>query len=406
MLRYSVRLRAALGGWTGVGDEDRGRELPQRVPGAARVAPGARDPGGEVTSPSLRSGIRAGRSAKANRAAEQVRAAEPVRAASAGLALNAGPVVEDEVTEWLGPAGQSPSAESRPAAPGPAGGPGIRLTVLVVVAALVVGLLAVVTVRRLARPPASAAGAALARQQAAARDETAAWVAQQVSHDVTVSCDQVMCAALAAHGFPSRELLVLGPLSPDPVTSGVVVETAAVRSLFGTSLAMAWAPAVLAAFGSGPAAITVRVMAPHGAAAYQTALAADLAARKTAGAALLRDQRITVLAPAAGQLAAGLADVRLLRALTALARHEPVSIVDFGNSGASAGIPLRYADLAETDPAARQPGAAYVRSVRAYLSAASPARVTTATLLDGQPVLRVEVTAPSPLAVSSAQRSP
>jgi len=329
-----------------------------------------------------------------------VPAASAGLAASARLAFSAGPVVEDEVTEWLGLADQSPTAAILPAAAaGPAGAPGTTLTVLVVIAALVMGSLAVVTARRLARPPASAASTALARQQAAARDQAAAWIAQQVGRDVTVSCDQVMCAALKAHGFPARELVMLGSLSPDPVTSGVVVETAAVRDLFGTSLAVAWAPAVLAAFGSGSAAITVRVMAPHGAAAYQTALAADLAARKTAGTALLRDRRITVVAPLAGQLAAGLVDVRLLRALIALARHEPVSIVDFGNPGpgASAGIPLRYADLAETDPAARQPAAAYVRSLRVHLSTASQARMTTATLLDGQPVLRVEVAAPSPL---------
>jgi len=400
-----------------MGDEDRGSESP-RGPQAwvtvERFEAAAREPGGEVTSPSVRSGIRVKRSARATRAAKPVRAAEPVRAP------NAGPAAEDEVTEWFGPVGQSPSAaplpsgagvppasgprpqavgEPRSAAAAPAGGPGIGLTVLVMIAALVIGSLAVVTVRRLSGPPASAA---LARQEAV-RDEAAAWVAQQVSRGVTVSCDQMMCAALVAHGFPSHHLLVLGPLSPDPVTSGVVVETAAVRGLFGTSLAVAWAPAVLAAFGSGPAAITIRVMAPNGAAAYQTALAADLAARKTAGVTLLRDQRITLLGPAAGQLAAGLVDTRLVLALTALARHQPISVVDFGNigPGVSAGIPLRYADLAETESAA-----AYAQSVRAHLSTVNaiirPARVVGLVLPGGQAVLRVEYTAPSPLEESAS----
>jgi hypothetical protein len=383
---------------TGLGDEDRGSESP-RGPHAAvtveRSAAAARDPEGEATSPSVRSRIRVRRSARA------ARAAEPVCAAPAP---DAGPPAEDEVTEWLGPAGQSPSAAILPSGAGtPAAGPGIRLTVLVLIAALVIGSLAVVTVRRLARPPASAASAALARQEAAARDEAAAWVAEQVSRDVTVSCDQVMCAALAARGFPPHQLLMLGPRSPGPVTSGVVVETAAVRGLFGTSLAVAWAPAVLAAFGSGPAVITIRVMAPHGAAAYQIALATDLAARKTAGAALVRDKRITLLAPAAGQLAEGLVDVRLVLALTALARYQPVSVADFGNTGpgASAGIPLRYADLAETGPAA-----AYVQSVRAHLSAVKaiilPARMVSLVLSGGQAVLRVEYTAPSPLGESAS----
>ena len=401
-----------------MGDKGRGGESPRRLQAAVtaeRAEAPAREPGGEVTTPSVRSGIRVGRPAEADRAAEPAHAASAGFAASAGLAADAGltadaglapyagPAAEDEVTEWLGLAADEPRA----AVAGSVDGPGVRLTVLVVIAALVMGSLAVVVVRRMARPPGNSAVTAALARQAAARDQAAAWVVQQVSRDVMVACDQVMCAALAAHGFPAHELLVLGPLSPDPVTSRVVVETAAVRDLFGTSLAVAWAPAVLAAFGTGSAAITVRVMAPHGAAAYQTALAADLAAGKTAGARLLRDRRITVLAPAAGQLAAGLVDVRLLPALTALARHEPITIVDFGNTGpgASAGIPLRYADLAQTDPAAGQPDAAYVRSVRAYLSTASPATMTTAAVLDGQPVLRVEVTAPSPLALSGRQGS-
>ena len=55
-----------------------------------------------------------------------------------------------------------------------------------------------------------------------------------------MSCDKVMCAALEAHGFPLRNLVVLGPNShADPVPSVVVVETAAVREMFGSSLATA-----------------------------------------------------------------------------------------------------------------------------------------------------------------------
>jgi hypothetical protein len=73
---------------------------------------------------------------------------------------------------------------------------------------------------------------------------------------------------------------MLGPTSPDPVPSDLVVETSAVRALFGNSLAIAWAPAVLASFGSGTGVITVRVVAPHDADAYQASLEADLADRR------------------------------------------------------------------------------------------------------------------------------
>jgi hypothetical protein len=446
-----------------MGDEDRGHELPQRARGAPRAAPhppssppapllsaelrqrlkaavtaersGAavreqdKPVGGEVTTPSVRTGISPGRP---GRAAGPDRAAQPVRSA------NAGPVAEDEVTEWLGTAGRSPSAAPAPAGgeappgagplpaakpgsaeprsaepgpnhPGPAGWLGAGIAALVVIPALVIGSLAAVVVRHLAGPQGSAASSAtLARQEAAVRGEAAAWIAQQVGPGLAVSCDQVMCAALEARGLPARDLLVLGPLSPDPRRSDVVVETAAVRALFGTSLDLAWAPAVLASFGSGAAGITVRVVASHGTVAYQTALAGDLAARKAAGARLLADRRITVPATARAQLTAGLVDLRLLSALTALSRHLPVSLVDFGNvgPGTSAGVPFRFADLSQASQAVGLTQAAYVRSVRSYLdglnSKARPARTVPVVLPDGQAVLRVEFTAPSPLQPSGS----
>jgi len=231
------------------------------------------------------------------------------------------------------------------------------------------------------------------------RGEVAAWVAQQVSPGSTVSCDQVMCAVLAARGFPRRDLLVIGPVSPDPRHSAVVVETAAVRALFGTSLDLAWAPAILASFGSGSASITVRVVASHGTVAYQTALAGDRAASEAAGTRLLAGRRISVPATVRAQLSAGLVDLRLLSALTALSRHLPVSIVDFGNvgPGASAGVPFRFADLSLAVQA------------RSYLSGLTgkvrPARTVPVVLPDGQTVLRVEFTAPSPLGMSGTPGS-
>jgi hypothetical protein len=276
-----------------------------------------------------------------------------------------------------------------------------------VIPALVIGSLAVVAVRHLTGPSASGlASTASARQEAALRGEAAAWIAQQVAPGAAVSCDQVMCAALQARGLPARDLLVLGSLSPDPRHTQIVVETAAVRTLFGTSLDLAWAPAVLASFGSGPAGITVRVVASHGAVAYQTALASDLTAGKAAGARLRADPRISVAATARAQLTAGLVDLRLLSALTALSRHLPVSLVGFGNVGlgAGAGIPLRYADLSLASQASQAAGltqAAYVRSVRTYLSGLDtrfrPVRMVPVVLPHGRAVLRVEFTAPSPL---------
>ena len=362
-------------------DEGRGSELPQLVRDEARAATsGSGAPAAPVLS---------------------------------ARAPNAGPVAEDEVTEWLGTAGKSPEAAPPPgvtppgaaaevgagsasdAEPESASWLGVALAALIVIPALVIGSLAVVAVRHFtATPQNSPVGAAPARHDAAIRGEAAAWVVQQVSRGVAVSCDRAMCAALEARGFPQHDLLVLGPVSLDPRHSEVVVETSAVRALFGTSLDQAWAPAVLASFGSGSADITVRVVAAHGTVAYQTALASELAAGKAAGARLLADRRISVPAAPRAQLTAGLVDLRLLSALTALSRHQPVSIVQFGNvgTGASAGVPFRFADLSQ---------AAQAGQTRSYLNglkgAPRPVRTVPVVLPDGQAVLRVEFTAPSPL---------
>jgi hypothetical protein len=217
-----------------------------------------------------------------------------------------------------------------------------------------------------------------------------------------------MCAALEARGLPARGLLVLEPLSRDPRSSAIVVETGAVRALFGTSLDRAWAPAVLASFGSGSAGITVRVVASHGAVAYQTALVGDMAAAKAAGARLLADRRISVQTSARSQLTGGLVDLRLLSALTALSRHLRVSVMGFGNvgPGVSAGIPLRYADLSPTSQAGGVTQAGYAQSVRSALGGldtrVGQARTVPVVLPDGQAVLRVEFTAPSPLQPSGS----
>ena len=397
---------------------DRGgdRELPQRFRGDTRAAT---SPSGSPASPVLSAELRerleaaviAERSVAAAR--EQNRAAGGEVSTPSVRAANGGPLTEDEVTEWIGIAGKSqevaPSV-APDAEPESASWLGAGLAALIVIPALVIGSLTVVAVRHFTGSGSAAAAGreAATRHEAAVRGQAAAWVAQQVSPGVAVSCDQVMCAALEARGLPPRDLLVLGPLSRDPRSSVVIVETGAVRALFGTSLDRAWAPAVLASFGSGSAGITVRVVASHGAVAYQTAQAGDMAAARAAGARLLADPRITVQTSARAQLTGGLVDLRLMSTLTALSRHLPVSVVGFGNvgPGVSAGVPLRYADLSPASQAAGLTQAGYVRSVRSALSGLDtsfgPVRTVPVVLPDGQAVLRVEFTAPSPLQPSGS----
>jgi hypothetical protein len=324
-------------------------------------------------------------------------------------AANAGPIPEDEITQRIEITAKPPSPVRRRAA----GRSRTRRTARFVAVVLVIGVLAVAAASYFGRSsPSRPTSGAAARQATNARAAAASWVAQQVSRGVKVSCDSVMCAALRARGFPSGQLLVLGSASEVPTTSAVVVETSAVLRLFGSSLATAFAPAVLASFGSGPSLVTVRAMAPGGAAGYQRDLANDLQTRKTAGSALLGDSLISLPAIAENQLSAGEVDSRLVLALFDLAGHQPITIVQFGTDGpgVSAELPLRFVDLAENVKAAHLGRAAYVKAVRDFLAQVKvsyrPASMTTVPLPDGDPGLRVTVSAPSPLGVFGAPSGP
>jgi hypothetical protein len=230
---------------------------------------------------------------------------------------------------------------------------------------------------------------------AAARDQAAAWLAGQVSGSAVLACDPAMCAALAQRGIPAGNLLALGPGAGDPLGSDLVVETAAVRGTFAGRLAGVYAPEVLASFGSGPAGIEVRVVAGDGAAAYRRALAADVRARREAGAQLLGDPRITGTRPARAALAAGQVDTRLLITLAALAASQPVRVTGFGDSGpgGSPGLPLRTAEITAPAADARRM-LAFARAQRAPYR---PARAVVSAGPPGESVLTVQFGAPGPL---------
>jgi hypothetical protein len=239
--------------------------------------------------------------------------------------------------------------------------------------------------------------------EVATRNLAATWVADQVSRVAIVSCDPAMCQALQARGIPPGDLLELRTGTTDPLGSDVIVATAAVRSQFGGRLSSIYAPAVIASFGSGNLRITIRAVAPDGAAAYRSALNADLLARKASGTQLLRNPRIVTSPTARRQLAAGRVDSRLLSTMVGMAALQPIDIVAFGDSapGAGAGSPLRSADLAETGNAARTGNSADMRSMLAFLRAQRTpylaAHVEIVRHPGGQTLLLIEFAAPSPL---------
>jgi hypothetical protein len=243
-----------------------------------------------------------------------------------------------------------------------------------------------------------------ARAQAA-RVQAAAWIAGPVSSDEIIGCDPAMCAALQAHGVAAGRLRLVGPATtglaglPD---AGLIVASPLVRSQFGSRLGDS-APVLLASFGSGASLIDVRTAFPGGAAAYDSAVKADAAARESAGAQLLRSQRIMVSPQGAAQLRAGEVDSRLLVMLAALASLQRLRVVAFGDAspGAqvpSADLPLREVTITSAGgrggAAALAPVLAMVRAQRATYQPAFASIVDSAA---GQPELMIEFAAPSPL---------
>jgi hypothetical protein len=312
-----------------------------------------------------------------------------------------------------------PAAEHRPRAlaatmAGRLRWPAMTASVL----ALVAGLLALVidpnlgTSRSAAPRYRAPAGSPALNKAAALRRHTADWIISRAGPGSVIACDPVMCGTLRARGLPATSLLLLGPAASDPLGADAVIATEAVRAQFGPRLTTVYAPAVLARVGAGRTRIEVRAVAPDGSAAYRAQLTADLTARKQDAAQLLRNPRLAVSAPARRQLAAGLADSRLLITLAALTHLRPVFVVSFGGSapGASLGMPLCSADIAVGQPArgsrgAGPDGTGFVPATLAFLRAQRPpflaSHVLPVRLASGQAGVRIVFSVPSPLGLLS-----
>ena len=257
------------------------------------------------------------------------------------------------------------------------------------------------------QPAGSHAQVSQLADETAARTQAVAWILHQVSPAAVVSCDTQVCADLASGGFPSSNLLQLGPASNDPLGSALVVATAAVRNQFGSRMAV-YAPAVIASFGQGSARIDIRWVYPGGATAYRAAMSAALSTRKAADAELLTNSQIVLSATARAQLLSGQVDPRLPLLLVTMAQSHPLRVVDFASQSPGAGPAslLRWMDLATTLPATTAPPAhvtraAYLGWMRSFINAQQaeyrPAWVQQVTLHTGQAVLRIGYGTPSPL---------
>lgn len=237
------------------------------------------------------------------------------------------------------------------------------------------------TARAVPRPTAPPVSAA----QAAA----AAWIAGQLSSDATIACEPAMCAALRETGLTAGRLMPLRPGQPNPHGATVVVTSGPA----GGRLA-AYVPAVVASFGSGSAQVDVRAAEPGGAAAYQAAQKADLAARMSAGSQLLRNNRIRFTARDAAQLRAGEVDSRLLATLAALSSQYSFTVTAFGDT--SPGAAVLYREVSITGDQTELAGA--LALVRAQVPPYLPARA----VIVHPAVLSIEFAAPSPIGLLTA----
>lgn len=273
----------------------------------------------------------------------------------------------------------------------------LALTVVAAVALDATGIFTG-TVARAGRPATTGSARAhgASAQTAAARTqaEAAAWIASQVSTSALVACDPVMCAALQAHGVIAGRLVPLGLGSADLGSATVMVTSySGDRQLIDK-----YAPAVIASFRADGIRIAVRVIAPGGLAAYESALRADFAARINAGSQLLTNPRIEFTAQDAAQLRAGEVDSRLMATLAALSAVYPFRVTAFGD--ASPGTQVLFRDMTITSRGQRT-GGSELAGARALVSAQEPpylpAHDTLIPAAAGQSALRIEFAAPSPL---------
>jgi hypothetical protein len=314
-----------------------------------------------------------------------------------------GRVLATTIKVWvswrLRPAG---SGKARPAAPrwGLAALLAVALAVIAVATVQFTGVFTR-TAATAARAPSAPGntGTAGTSSGAAAQAEAAAWIAGQVSAGAIVACDPAMCAALLARGVSAGRLMPLAAGAADPRGATVMVTSDSA----GSQLAMQYAPAVIASFGSGNARIEVCATEPGGAAAYRSALRADLAARRSAGSQLLRNSRIQFTARAAAQLRAGDVDSRLLVTLAAVWIRYSFRVTSFGD--ASPGVPALFREVTITSGGGGY-GAARLAAALALVKAQDPPYLPDHAWIvhpaAGQAALHIQFAAPSPLGLLTA----
>jgi hypothetical protein len=233
----------------------------------------------------------------------------------------------------------------------------------------------------------------------------ASWIEEQMAAGTVVACDTQTCAALTASGFPQVQEVQIGLNTQSLSNASVVVMTPTLQTFFSVvnpSLGAQVTPAVLASFGQ----VSIQVIWPGGAIAYQSALSQDVQYRIQLAEQLLNSGQLQASPLAESQLEAGEVDPRILLALQSLADQIPIDVLGFSDSGpgASPGIPFRVVDLAVSDPAAGMSEQPYVTTLASVLTRHAtfpPYQKLEKVSYDGQTAVQVQYTAPNPLGLLS-----
>jgi len=245
----------------------------------------------------------------------------------------------------------------------------IVLAVVVVVALAATAALADGRPRH--RPEPVGRRAAAADPAAAARTAAARWIVQNIGAGHVVACDAAVCGVLTALGFPASSLTWVQSSVQGFQSADVAVLTTTLAARFGATLTPLTAPEPLAVFGTGSQAITITAVAHAGRAAYAQQAAADLSARRLAGAALLANHRITFAPQARSLLARGLVDLRVCALLAFASSGHTLTVPSFGPAVPGAGPDIPYSSL-EITAVDRQPatgGSAAAVALRALIAA-------------------------------------
>lgn len=235
------------------------------------------------------------------------------------------------------------------------------------------------------------------------RNAVAAWVATHVGPGQVVACDAAVCGALAARDFPASSTVWVRDSVQELQSADVAVLTSTLRARLGAAVDEVTAAEPLAAFGAGTQRVTIRAVAHAGRAAYASAATADLADRRFAGTALLKNKRLTLAASARTLLAAGQVDIRLCALLATLSSGHTLTVASFGapSPGAGAGVPRTAMDLLTVDKAAATGTTGPAGALRALIAAQqAPYRPLSVT------VRPAEAPAPAVLTVLFSQPAP